>query len=115
MLAAVLLAVNNLRDIDTDVKASTWEFKPSGKSRTQTNVMMCADKRTLAVRFGAKFARYEISSLLFFAFGCDMYWLYRGYYIVCMATLLVLPMAMSLVCRDCEHMPSKSSAFWFSG
>ena len=44
MFSTVLIAVNNLRDIDGD--------RASGK-------------RTLAVRFGAEFARWEISLLIF--------------------------------------------------
>ena len=45
MLSTVLIAVNNLRDIDEDAAAS---------------------KRTLAVRFGKRFARFEIAFLSIF-------------------------------------------------
>jgi len=53
--AVTLLAVNNLRDVETDAKA---------------------DKRTLPVRFGAGFGRIEVavSALLPFALGAVWWW-----------------------------------------
>lgn len=54
-LSAVLIAINNLRDREQDVKAH---------------------KKTLAVRFGAKFVKYEILGLFLFAFVGNFYWLH---------------------------------------
>jgi len=75
LLAAVLLAVNNLRDIDTDRKAN---------------------KRTLAVRFGATFARAEISTLLLMALSLQVYWFFTGRPLVAACPLPVAPMALAL-------------------
>lgn len=52
-LSTVLIAINNLRDLPEDAKTG---------------------KRTLAVRFGATFARVEITALLAVAFGLTLYW-----------------------------------------
>jgi 1,4-dihydroxy-2-naphthoate octaprenyltransferase len=54
MLSTVLIAINNLRDIEEDTKTG---------------------KRTLAVRFGKKFARAEIEALIVGAFLLGFYWL----------------------------------------
>ena len=52
-LACVLLAVNNVRDLHTDA---------------------FANKKTLAVKYGLQFVKYEIDVLLFVAFACTWYW-----------------------------------------
>ena len=52
-LSTVLIAINNLRDIDED--------------RT-------TGKRTLAARFGVTFARWEITALVAAALGLQVYW-----------------------------------------
>ena len=53
MLSTVLIAINNLRDIEEDTKTG---------------------KRTLAVRFGKKFARWEIGTLLATSLFLNLYW-----------------------------------------
>lgn len=53
MLSTVLIAINNLRDIEEDSKTG---------------------KRTLAVRFGVGFARWEILLLISAAFIVGIYW-----------------------------------------
>ena len=53
MLSTVLIAINNLRDIEEDTKTG---------------------KRTLAVRFGKRFARIEIGLLLAIPFIINAYW-----------------------------------------
>ncbi|MEM1295839.1 MAG: 1,4-dihydroxy-2-naphthoate octaprenyltransferase, partial [Verrucomicrobiota bacterium] len=53
MLSTVLIAVNNLRDIEED---------------------RVANKRTLAVRLGTKFARFEIAGLCFLPILLGAYW-----------------------------------------
>jgi 1,4-dihydroxy-2-naphthoate octaprenyltransferase len=52
-LACVLLAVNNVRDRNTDA---------------------AANKKTLAVKYGLEFVKREIDVLLTFAFACTWYW-----------------------------------------
>ena len=52
-LACVLLAVNNVRDLNTDA---------------------AANKKTLAVKYGLEFVKREIDVLLTFAFACTWYW-----------------------------------------
>jgi 1,4-dihydroxy-2-naphthoate octaprenyltransferase len=56
-LSTVLIAINNLRDIDED--------------RT-------TGKRTLAARFGVTFARWEITLLVAAALSLQGYWKFRG-------------------------------------
>lgn len=58
MLSTVLIAINNLRDIQEDMKSG---------------------KRTLAVRFGKKFARREILCFHLGALALCLYWLSRGW------------------------------------
>ena len=53
MLSTVLIAINNLRDIEEDTKTR---------------------KKTLAVRFGKTFARWEIVALSLFPFVLSLYW-----------------------------------------
>jgi 1,4-dihydroxy-2-naphthoate octaprenyltransferase len=77
MLATAILVVNNLRDRHTDARVG---------------------KRTLAVRFGPRFARWEYTLLVVGAYGCiatavlldlaPMTWL---------AAMLTLPLAVSEV------------------
>jgi 1,4-dihydroxy-2-naphthoate polyprenyltransferase len=52
-LACVLLAVNNVRDVNAD---------------------FAANKKTLAVKYGLQFVKREIDVLLFVAFACTWYW-----------------------------------------
>ncbi len=57
MLSTVLIAVNNLRDIDED---------------------RAAGKRTLAVRFGKRFARVEIAILCFLPLLMGTHWMHHS-------------------------------------
>lgn len=59
MLSTVLIAINNLRDIEEDTKTG---------------------KRTLAVRFGKSFARWEIRGLMIGALMQSFYWLALAYW-----------------------------------
>ncbi len=60
-LSTVLIAVNNLRDLDEDTKTG---------------------KRTLAVRFGATFAKVEITALIVTAIALQAAWWLQGYDVV---------------------------------
>lgn len=52
-LSTVLIAINNLRDVAEDTKSG---------------------KKTLAVRFGTTFAKWEITGLIVMALGLNAYW-----------------------------------------
>ncbi|MBS1969973.1 MAG: 1,4-dihydroxy-2-naphthoate polyprenyltransferase [Bdellovibrionales bacterium] len=71
--ATVLIAINNLRDADQD--------------RT-------VNKRTLAVRMGKSFARYEIAALAFAPFVMNAYWWTVDYKTAALIPLLTLPLAL---------------------
>jgi 1,4-dihydroxy-2-naphthoate polyprenyltransferase len=71
--ATVLIAINNLRDADQD--------------RT-------VNKRTLAVRMGKSFARYEIAVLAFAPFLMNYYWWIIGFKGATLIPLLSLPLAL---------------------
>lgn len=75
MHATVLIAVNNLRDSAGDAQVG---------------------KKTLAVRFGKKFSRYEISFLLFAPFFLNLYWLFQGVHWSLLLSYLVLPLAIKV-------------------
>jgi len=75
-LAAVLIAVNNLRDRQGDLHSG---------------------KRTLAVRFGVRLARVEIAMLALAPFVIGAYWLSRGQHLAFLLPLLVLPLAVAII------------------
>jgi 1,4-dihydroxy-2-naphthoate octaprenyltransferase len=52
-LSTVLIAINNLRDVEEDTKSN---------------------KRTLAVRFGTTFAKWEVTGLILCFFALVTYW-----------------------------------------
>lgn len=86
-LCTAILAVDNLRDIVADRKAS---------------------KRTLAVRFGTTFARMEITLLVFLPYLGSFFWLVTGYYASALFPLLTLPLAVFLVTKVWSTEPSRS-------
>jgi 1,4-dihydroxy-2-naphthoate octaprenyltransferase len=73
---AVLIAINNLRDIDGDRKVG---------------------KKTLAVRLGKAGARNEIAILIFLPYLLGALWFYPGYSWAALLPLLTLPLAVKLV------------------
>jgi len=76
LLATVLIAINNLRDRATDVKAS---------------------KKTLPVRFGERFAKVEIGFLCLSPFLGSVYWMFVGLKWAAVLPILILPLAVRLV------------------
>lgn len=70
----VLIAVNNLRDVETD---------------------KLVNKRTLPVRFGKTFARFEIAFLCFAPFLMQSYWFLAGFRWTAFA-FIVLPLALKI-------------------
>ncbi|MFM7376282.1 MAG: prenyltransferase, partial [Chthoniobacterales bacterium] len=77
--SSVLLAVNNLRDLETD---------------------RAANKRTLAARFGLTFARRENATLVIAPFILGILWLPLGYFWAFLLPLTTLPLAWWLA-RAC--------------
>lgn len=73
--ATVMIAINNLRDIEQD---------------------RVANKRTLAVRLGKTGARWEIGILIFLPFLLSIFWLLHGYTWAFLLSLLPLPLAVKL-------------------
>lgn len=57
-LSTVLIAINNLRDVEEDTKSN---------------------KRTLAVRFGTTFAKWEVTGLFAIAYALWSFWLIQGF------------------------------------
>jgi len=84
-LATVLIAINNLRDCVGDAKAG---------------------KCTLAVRFGRRFARYEITLLVFLPFLFNFAWLAYDLKWAFFLPWLVFPLGLSLVVKIWLNPPS---------
>lgn len=75
MLSTVLIAINNLRDIEGDAKVN---------------------KRTLAVRLGEKMAKKEIAFLCFAPFILNLFWIFEGRYLS-LISFISLPLAIKIV------------------
>lgn len=82
--STVLIAVNNLRDREED-------------SRT--------GKRTLAVRLGARFARWEILALVAAGYGLGFWWLANDRGVLAWAPFAGLPLALVIVRGVFRHPP----------
>lgn len=76
LLATVLIAINNLRDVNQDVKAN---------------------KKTLPVRFGVTFGRVEIFVLFTLVYNLQFYWFFHGYEIAALLPLITAPLAISII------------------
>ncbi len=75
-LATVLIAINNLRDLDND---------------------RLVGKRTLAVRLGPKRGRYEVLFLIAGAFLLNLFWLAQDFYLAFALPLFALPFAIRVL------------------
>jgi 1,4-dihydroxy-2-naphthoate octaprenyltransferase len=74
--ATVLIAINNLRDVNQDLKVN---------------------KKTLPVRFGQKFAKFEIAALLLTPFVLNLYWFSHAGLWAALLPLITLPLAFKIV------------------
>lgn len=86
LLAAVVIAINNLRDIEGDAKVH---------------------KKTLAVRFGKTFARLEITGMILTPFILNLFWSHQGFYKAGLLPLVSLPLGFTLIRSIWYHEPSK--------
>lgn len=83
-LATTLIAINNLRDMNQDVKVG---------------------KRTMAVRLGLQGARLEIAALFTCSFLLSFYWIIQGLWMAAFLPWLCWPLAYFII-RDCyRHKP----------
>lgn len=85
LLTAVPNAINNLRDIDTD---------------------RLVHKRTLAVRFGSKFACWEISLLTVLAFLIGSFWIFFDHAMMAILPLVAAPLAYQNLIAILQTAPS---------
>lgn len=73
LLATVLIAINNLRDIDQD---------------------RLVGKKTFAVRVGPRWGRFEVVVLLVLSFALNIFWLLQGAIFAALLPLLAVPVAL---------------------
>ncbi len=86
LLATVMIAINNFRDVAEDQQSN---------------------KRTLAVRFGATFARWEIGTCIILPFTLNVFWAAQGMFYATLLPLLLLPFALKIVVDISRYEPSQ--------
>lgn len=85
-LTTLLIAINNLRDIEEDKKTK---------------------KLTLAVRFGESFGKWEITSIAALPFILNFYWYFTGRFFVFLLPFTTILIAINLVKNIWIHSPSR--------
>jgi 1,4-dihydroxy-2-naphthoate octaprenyltransferase len=83
--ATVLIAINNLRDIDGDAKVN---------------------KRTLAVRLGIEGAKKEIYFMCLAPFALQIYWVMQGRWVAAILPFVALPLAIKIMRNVKKTAPS---------
>ncbi len=86
LLSAVVLSINNLRDIESDTKAH---------------------KKTLAVLFGKTFARMEITLMILLPYFLNLFWGELGFFKAGLLPLVSLPLGFTLIRCIWFYEPSK--------
>ncbi len=86
LLAAVVIAINNLRDVASDAKVN---------------------KKTLAVLFGVTFARLEITIMVLVPYFLNLLWSDLGFYKAGLLPLVSLPLGFTLIRCIWFYAPSK--------
>lgn len=76
LLATVMIAINNLRDVEGDARVN---------------------KRTVPVRFGADFAKKEIICLILAPFLLNLFWIISGRVYAGFMPFFLVPLAMKIV------------------
>jgi len=76
LLAMVMIGINNLRDVLEDTHAN---------------------KRTLPVRFGQRFAKILLTIFVFLPFFLNLLWFQQGFFAAACLPLATLPLAMFIV------------------
>lgn len=86
LLSTVLIAINNLRDIQSDV---------------------LVNKKTLAVRLGETKAKYWVCFLIVAPYLFGYYWVYKGQYFIYLWPTLALPLGISIIKKVLLTPPSE--------
>jgi 1,4-dihydroxy-2-naphthoate octaprenyltransferase len=76
LLAAAIASINNYRDQEEDATTG---------------------KKTLAVRFGATFAKFLIAGLLLLPYAMETHWIHAGYTLAGLLPFAALPLALFLI------------------
>lgn len=82
----VLIAINNLRDVEQD---------------------RISKKKTLAVRWGKNFVRYEIAALFAAGYLINFYWASQGFLLAAVLSWLTLPFAIHIISAVFKSEPSQ--------
>jgi 1,4-dihydroxy-2-naphthoate octaprenyltransferase len=86
LLATVLIAVNNIRDMMQD---------------------KLVHKKTLSVRLGSRFAKWEVPVLFLLAFSLNIYWVRQGWWAAALLPLICLPLAIYVQLQVLKTEPSR--------
>ncbi|MBX7231303.1 MAG: 1,4-dihydroxy-2-naphthoate octaprenyltransferase [Bdellovibrionales bacterium] len=86
MLSTVLIAINNFRDWEQDIKVN---------------------KKTLSVRWGPVFSRWEVTVLFVGTYFLGGWWLWKGFWLAAVLPLLTFPVAWKVMLGIHRQLPGK--------